>query len=197
MRAVLLAAFVVALAVTTLSAGCSEHRARKLQATAGPVVVHDELSDLSFTLKPTPAGYDLVAADGMKLGTVTLTGGVVVRGPTGRALARVQEKPGGYELADGDGIPAIVGRLSDDGGHSRLVTPTGAEFAVAKGKRLEISGEVIRATAQGKHIAVGRGGRRVVKVEGTIEPRAAAFLGATELDIYQRIALLVWTDRWR
>jgi len=151
----------------------------------------------SFTLTPQSGGYVLEAADGTKLGGVNVAKGVIVTGPDGRALARMQEKPGGYELADGDGIATILGRLSEDKGHVRLVTPTGAEFAVATETRLEISGEVIRATRHGDYIAVGRGGRRVVKVEGPVEPHAAAFLGATELDIYQRIALLVWTDRWQ
>jgi hypothetical protein len=108
----------------------------------------------------------------------------------------VREKPGGYELSDGDGIPAVAGRITE-GDHVRMVTPTGAELLVASGTTLKVRGEAVQATKQGDHIAVGRKGRRIVKVQGNLDPRAAAFLGVTELDVYRRIALLVWTDRWR
>jgi hypothetical protein len=195
MREVVLTAALASLAVCVLPA-CQKHE-RKLHPPAGQLVVHDEMSDLTFTMKPEGNGYGLTAGDGTSLGTVKIGERVVVHDASGRAVARVAHKPGGYELTDGDGIAALMGRIAENDQHVRLLTPTGAEFAVASGTQLKVSGEVVQATRQGDHVAVGRGGRRVVKVEGVVEPRAAAYLGATELDVYRRIALLVWTDRWK
>lgn len=187
-----------ALAATTLLvlAGCHDKTKRKLTAPGGPITVKDELSDLSFTLTPERGGYAIATTDGTALGTVRIGETVVVRNAEGKAVAKVHQKPGGYELTDGDGIPAVAGRVTDHD-HVRMVTPTGAELLVASGTTLKVRGEAVQATRQGGHIAVGRKGRRIVKVEGELDARAAAFLGVTELDVYRRIALLVWTDRWR
>jgi hypothetical protein len=137
-------------------------------------------------------GYRIEDGAGTKLGGLKVQSDrVKVKDASDKPRGKVKLKKDGFKLVDAN--DNLVLRGKDKGDKVKIKGPDDSERARFKGGKLEVGGVKLKAKAKDGALIVERDdGTQLVRVSGDVPAHAAAFLGWSDLDEYQQLALMVF-----
>lgn len=183
---------VLLLAFAACTKGVDKVPAGAVRTGKAPLTLEDLKAGTMWKLEPRDGyGYRILdGADG-RVGKVKVQADrVKVKDGSDQPRAKVEKKDGGFKLYDANDKVVLQGK--DRGDRLKLESDDGALKAKLRDGALRVGAAKIRAVKEGDETRVVREDDPLFALRGDVPPDAAMLYGWTELDPYQRIALLVF-----